>query len=89
MARSSHKQAALQAACDAFNAACPVGGRVRVTLDGGRVLDTVTFSRAQVLSGHSAVVWLRGVSGCYLLDRVQILPPPTTPSRAPSEARKG
>lgn len=61
----------LQAECDAFNAKCPVGSRVSVKLD---FIDepriTVTTSEAQVLSGHSAVIWLAGVSGCYLLDRV-------------------
>ncbi|WP_374650281.1 hypothetical protein [Rhizorhabdus sp.] len=31
---------------------------------------TRTRSKAEVLSGHSAVIWLDGISGCYLLDRV-------------------
>ncbi len=31
-------------------------------------------SDAQVLSGHSAVIWLENVSGCYLLDRVTPAP---------------
>lgn len=26
---------------------------------------------AQILSGHSAVIWLENVTGCYLLDRVR------------------
>lgn len=62
--------AQLQVACDKFNAAHPVGAAVTVLLDGGEVRETVTTSEAQVLSGHSAVIWLKGVSGCYLLDRV-------------------
>lgn len=61
----------LQAECDAFNAKCPVGGRVSVKLD---FVDepriTVTISEAQVLSGHSAVVWMEGISGCYHLSHV-------------------
>lgn len=61
---------AQQIACDEFNAAHPVGAAVTVLLDGGEVRETVTTSEAQVLSGHSAVIWLKGVSGCYLLDRV-------------------
>jgi len=62
--------AQLQAACDKFNAAHHVGATVTVQLDGGEVRETVTTSEAQVLSGHSAVIWLKGISGCYLLDRV-------------------
>jgi hypothetical protein len=60
----------MQAQCDAFNAKCPVGGRVRVTLDGGEERETVTTSEAQILSGHTPVVWMKGISGCYLLERV-------------------
>jgi hypothetical protein len=61
----------MQAQCDAFNAVCPVGGSVTVTLDGGEVRETVTTSEAQILSGHSPVVWMKGIIGCYLLDRVK------------------
>lgn len=61
-----------QVACDRFNAANPVGSVVSVQLDGcDELFKTVTRSAAQVLSGHSAVIWLEGVSGCYLLDRVK------------------
>jgi hypothetical protein len=61
---------ALQAECDRFNATCKVGGAVTVVLDVGPAIETITTSEAQVLSGHTAVVWMRGVSGCYQLDRV-------------------
>lgn len=61
----------MQAECDAFNAANPVGTRVTVLLDGNPTpFKTVTRSEAQILSGHTSVIWLEGVSGCYLLDRV-------------------
>jgi hypothetical protein len=61
----------MQAECDAFNAACPVGGKVRVKLDFvDEPFETTTRSEAQILSGHSAVIWMENVSGCYLLDRV-------------------
>lgn len=63
--------AKLQAACDRWNAEHPVGAAVVVRLDSGEERQTVTRSTAQVLSGHSAVIWLEGVSGCYLLDRVR------------------
>ncbi|NLS03574.1 hypothetical protein HGP14_09410 [Rhizobium sp. P32RR-XVIII] len=62
--------AKLQAQCDAFNAKYPVGQKVTVRRDNGEGKVTVTRSTAEVLSGHSAVIWLDGISGCYLLDRV-------------------
>lgn len=61
---------ALQRQCDDFNASNPVGQRVAVRMDNGRGITSYTRSRAEVLSGHSAVIWLEGISGCYLLDRV-------------------
>jgi hypothetical protein len=42
-------------------------------MDSGEIRETRTRSEAQVLGGHSAVVWLEGISGCYLLDRVRAL----------------
>ena len=61
----------LQAECDKFNAANAVGADVFVKLDGvDEPFRTKTRSVAQILSGHSAVIWLENVSGCYLLDRV-------------------
>lgn len=68
MKRPTLKQ--MQSQCDQFNARVQIGGAVSVLLDGGEVRETVTTSEAQVLSGHTPVVWLQGVSGCYLLDRV-------------------
>jgi hypothetical protein len=66
----------LQAACDRFNATCAVGDAVFVKLDGVDVpFQTRTKSVAQILSGHSAVIWLENVSGCYLLDRVTKIQP--------------
>lgn len=61
----------LQAECDKFNAANVVGTDVFVKLDGvDEPFRTKTRSAAEILSGHSAVIWLENVSGCYLLDRV-------------------
>jgi len=57
-------------ACSAWNAKWPVDTRVTVRLDSGEMRETVTRTAAEVLSGHSAVIWLEGISGCYLLDRV-------------------
>jgi hypothetical protein len=70
MSRRPPSAAQLQAVCDKFNAANKVGATVTVRLDSGEVRETITTSEAQVLSGHRAVIWLKGVSGCYLLDRV-------------------
>ena len=61
---------ALQRQCDDFNARYPVGQAVSVRKDGGDGVLTKTSSEAQVLSGHSAVIWLEDIRGCYLLDRV-------------------
>jgi hypothetical protein len=62
--------AKLQKQCDAWNKKYPVGTPVVLQKDGGENLSTVTRSEAEVLSGHTPVIWLKGVSGCYLLDRV-------------------
>lgn len=62
--------AKLQAQCEAFNSKYPVGQKVSVRKDAGDGMVTVTRSKAEVLSGHSAVILLEGISGCYLLDRV-------------------
>jgi hypothetical protein len=63
--------AKLRAQCDVFNAQTAIGATVRVKKDSGEMVETTTRSRAEVLSGHSAVIWLEGISGCYLLDRVR------------------
>jgi hypothetical protein len=56
--------------CDAWNAKHPVGTVVTVRRDNGEVQVTKTRSAAEMLSGHTAVIWLEGISGCYMLDRV-------------------
>ena len=48
----------------------PVGCAVYVLRDNGEILETVTRSVAEVLSGHTAVIWVRGITGCYALERV-------------------
>lgn len=66
-----------QIAVDKFNKEFPVGTLVDLRKDSGEIVRTRTRSPAQVLSGHSAVVWLERVVGCYLLDRVTPAPPPS------------
>lgn len=65
---------ALQAQVQQWNLAYDVGTPVIVTKDRGDKVETVTTSKAQVLSGHSAVIWLEGISGAYLLSRVMAQP---------------
>lgn len=59
--------------CDVWNFKNRVGVPVRVRLDSGQHLDTATESEAMLLSGHTAVIWLRDVPGAYALDRVRPL----------------
>lgn len=54
-----------------FNASVEIGAAVDVTLDDGSVLRTRTRSEAQILGGHTAVIWVDGIGGAYLLDRVK------------------
>lgn len=48
-----------------------MGVAVIVTLDDGKEYQTFTRGAAQMLSGHTPVIWLEGISGCCLLDRVR------------------
>lgn len=54
-----------------WNERHPVGSDVIVRLDSGKDLQTRTRSRAEILSGHTPVIWLEGVRGCYILERVR------------------
>jgi hypothetical protein len=62
--------AALAFQCAQWNERNRIGTPVTLQKDDGTFVDTVTKSEAQVLSGHTAVIWLEGVRGCYALDRV-------------------
>lgn len=53
-----------------WNKRHPVGTPVRVRTDTRGTIETVTRSEAQMLSGHTAVVWVEGIAGCYALERV-------------------
>lgn len=62
----------LQHQCDAFNEKYPVGASVLLKKDGVDVpIKTSVRHPAYVLSGHSAVAFFDGVSGCYLIDCVR------------------
>lgn len=62
--------AAQQRIVEAWNARYPVGTRVRVRMDLGGIVETKTRSRAELLSGHTAVIWLDDIVGAYALERV-------------------
>jgi hypothetical protein len=48
----------------------PIGTPVALRKDDGTTFITKTRSMAQMLSGHTAVIWVEGITGCYLLERV-------------------
>ena len=58
-----------------WNEKYPANTNVEVTRDDGSITETYTLSAAWVLGGHSAVVLLNGISGCYALERVRYLKP--------------
>jgi hypothetical protein len=63
-------QGRLQAKVDNWNKLVKVGDLVTVRRDNGDIEETRTRSPAQLLSGHTPVIWLEGIVGCYLLERV-------------------
>jgi hypothetical protein len=56
----------------AWNSIYPIGTIVNVTKDNGEVVRTKTRSKAELFNGRSAVIWLDGITGCYLLNRVKV-----------------
>ncbi len=61
----------LQKLCDDFNRIYPVGTAVRLKKDFvDEPVDTKVTHEAYVLSGHSAVAFFEGISGCYHIDCV-------------------
>lgn len=55
---------------DDWNERYPVGQAVNVRIDGGGTIQTKTRGPAELLCGHSAVIWLDGLLACVLLSRV-------------------
>ncbi len=57
---------------DAFNAYQPVGSRVEYRRHSGAPwIETRVRGEAYVMGGHSAMVFLEGVSGSWSLDHVR------------------
>lgn len=75
MARQQKGTAKQQQAVDAWNRSNPVGTECTVRLDSGLVKLTKTRSEAYMLGGHTAVIFLDGISGAYLLERVNRFEP--------------
>lgn len=67
--------AQLQKQCDAWNTAHQEGTTVAYEpIRGqGEAHRGKSISEAQVLGGHSAVIWLEGKSGCVSLDHCMAL----------------
>jgi hypothetical protein len=62
--------AKLQKQCDDWNARYPIGTQVQYhfVIDGPEYRLRTTRTEARILSGHTAVVWLDGESGCVCLE---------------------
>lgn len=60
----------LQRECDRFNQRNVVGTPVVVTRDNGEQFHSTTTTHAQVLGGHTAVIWVQDGRSCIPLDRV-------------------
>ena len=66
-------------AVEQWNALVSIGSPVTVEMDSGEIRATTTRSNAQMLGaepsrndpGHTAVIWLDGIKGCYALARVR------------------
>jgi hypothetical protein len=71
MTRVRKSPAQLQRECDRFNQQCPIGTPVIVTRDGGEQFHSTTTTVAQVLGGHTAVIWVQEGRSCIPLDRVK------------------
>lgn len=64
----------LQETIDNWNNAVSPGTEVTYRNDKGEFIRTKTRTRAEILSGHSAVVWLDDVRGCVDLSCVSVVP---------------
>ncbi len=54
-----------------WNLKHPVGTKVILTKDDKSTVETATRSQAELLGGHTPVIWLEGMSGCWALSRVK------------------
>lgn len=62
----------LEKLCNDFNKKYPIGTEILLKKDFvGEPVRTKVASEAFVLSGHSAVAFFEGTSGCYLISCVK------------------
>jgi hypothetical protein len=70
----SESWAVMESKVKAFNENNPMGSPVVVIKDNGEQVETVIWRPAEILSSHTegsvAVIWLDGLTGAYLLNRV-------------------
>lgn len=64
----------MQRICIDWNKANPVGCNVILSKDSGEQLPTKTRSEAYVCDSGYPVIFLEGIRGYYLLDRVKRMP---------------
>ena len=60
----------MKSRCEVFNSLHPVGSPVTYINDVGKKIVTEVKHQAEVLQGHTAVVWIRDITGCVILHRV-------------------
>lgn len=70
MSSNGRRRKSPQAECDAWNSTHIVGEEVIVARDNGEKQRTTTRSEAYVCDSGYAVIFLEGVRGYYLLNRV-------------------
>ncbi len=72
-----------------FNHGVNIGDFVTYRTDAGALMSTRTRSAAYILSGHTPVVFVEGLAGCVLLDRVTpaSVPPLAEPDSPSPTAR--
>jgi hypothetical protein len=74
----------LRSKVDAWNEANRIGTPVEYRRDNGSIMRTATRTRAEVLGGHTAIIWLEGVTGSIDLEWRD----PRTASRDPHRASR-
>lgn len=68
--REAIRQRQLMAYVKLWNRFCPVGCEVNVRRDDGQMLQTKTRSEAWLAGGHTPVICVEGITGCFALERV-------------------
>lgn len=72
-----HRPATLERICREWNEKYPVGTEVEYhpVIDEPEHRIRTTRTEAQVLSGHTAVIWLNGERGCVCLEACKAVRP--------------